>query len=252
MDYNPLKTKKGNTLRIGYLEDEQSQAELVKSWLAGEGFAVTHASTGRDFIHLLSDNPVDLLILDWQLPDMEGLDVLASIRGQLNSNVPVLFATQRDAEIDIVKALHAGADDYLIKPLRKAELLARLNALARRAGVTKEDSCLTLGPISLDSASQLVTVNGDLVKLTPKDYQLAYCMLKNVGKLLSRDYLLREVWGIDATLNTRTVDVHISRIRRSLNIGPEIGYCIKTVYQHGYRLEKLESLVPVDSQPIPS
>jgi DNA-binding response OmpR family regulator len=247
MDYNSLKAKKGNeTLRIGYLEDEQSQAELVKSWLAGEGFVVTHAATGRDFIHLLNDNPVDLLILDWQLPDMEGLDVLASIRGQLNSNVPVLFATQRDAEADIVRALQAGADDYLIKPLRKAELLARLNSLARRAGVTTEDARLTLGPILLDSASESVTINGDLVKLTPKDYKLAYCMLKNVGKLLSRDYLLREVWGIDATLNTRTVDVHVSRIRRSLNIGPEIGYCIKTVYQHGYRLEKLEALMPVE------
>lgn len=233
-------------MRIGYLEDEKSQADLVKSWLLGEGFAVTHADTGRGFINLLTDNPVDMLILDWQLPDMEGVDVLASVRNQLNSNVPVIFATQRDAEADIVRALQAGADDYLVKPLRKGELLARLESLARRAGVTTDETRLTLGPIVLDNAAQKVTVNGELVKLTPKDYQLAYCMLRNVGKLLSRDYLLREVWGIDASLNTRTVDVHVSRIRRSLNIGPEIGYCIKTVYQHGYRLEKIQTLEVVE------
>lgn len=233
-------------MRIGYLEDEQSQAELVKSWLLGEGFEVNHADTGREFIRLLTDNPVDMLILDWQLPDMEGVDVLASVRNQLNSNVPVIFATQRDAEADIVKALQAGADDYLVKPLRKGELLARLDSLARRAGVTNNDSRIELGPITLDNAAQIVTVNGEVVKLTPKDYQLACCMLRNVGKLLSRDYLLREVWGIDASLNTRTVDVHVSRIRRSLNIGPEIGYCIKTVYQHGYRLEKIEAMEEVE------
>lgn len=233
-------------MRIGYLEDEQSQAELVKSWLLGEGFEVNHADTGREFIRLLTDNPVDMLILDWQLPDMEGVDVLAFVRNQLNSNVPVIFATQRDAEADIVKALQAGADDYLVKPLRKGELLARLDSLARRAGVTNNDSRIELGPITLDNAAQIVTVNGEVVKLTPKDYQLACCMLRNVGKLLSRDYLLREVWGIDASLNTRTVDVHVSRIRRSLNIGPEIGYCIKTVYQHGYRLEKIEAMEEVE------
>lgn len=233
-------------MRIGYLEDEQSQAELVKSWLLGEGFEVNHADTGREFIRLLTDNPVDMIILDWQLPDMEGVDVLASVRNQLNSNVPVIFATQRDAEADIVKALQAGADDYLVKPLRKGELLARLDSLARRAGVTNNDSRIELGPITLDNAAQIVTVNGEVVKLTPKDYQLACCMLRNVGKLLSRDYLLREVWGIDASLNTRTVDVHVSRIRRSLNIGPEIGYCIKTVYQHGYRLEKIEAMEGVE------
>ena len=233
-------------MRIGYLEDEQSQAELVKSWLLGEGFEVNHADAGREFIRLLTDNPVDMLILDWQLPDMEGVDVLAFVRNQLNSNVPVIFATQRDAEADIVKALQAGADDYLVKPLRKGELLARLDSLARRAGVTNNDSRIELGPITLDNAAQIVTVNGEVVKLTPKDYQLACCMLRNVGKLLSRDYLLREVWGIDASLNTRTVDVHVSRIRRSLNIGPEIGYCIKTVYQHGYRLEKIEAMEEVE------
>ena len=229
-------------MRIGYLEDESSQAELVKSWLLAAGYEVFHAGNGADFIRLLTENPVDMLILDWQLPDMEGVDVLNAVRNQLNLRLPVVFATQRDAEADIVRALQAGADDYLVKPLRQAELLARLVSIARRAGVQDDERLLELGPITLDTVAQEIKLDGALVKMTPKDYQLAYCLLRNVGKLLSREYLLREVWGIDAPLNTRTVDVHISRIRRSLNIVPEMGYCIKTVYQHGYRLEKVEAL----------
>lgn len=229
-------------MRIGYLEDEQSQAELIISWLESEQFAVTHAATGAAFIKALQQNPVDLLILDWQLPDMEGVEVLASIRQQLKLDAPVIFATQRDAEADIVRALKAGADDYLIKPLRKAELLARLEALARRAGVNPEEKTIVVGPIVINTADESVFVDGELVKLTPKDYRLACCLLRNVGKLLSREYLLREVWGIDASLNTRTVDVHVSRVRRSLNLVPEKGYCVKTVYQHGYRLEKVGRL----------
>jgi len=232
-------------MRIGYLEDQQSQSDLVISWLEGEGFEVVHGATGADFIKALRHNPVDLMLLDWQLPDMEGLEVLSIVRQQLNLRVPVIFATQRDAEQDIVEALRSGADDYLIKPLRKAELLARLGALARRAGVNTNDTKITVGPIVIDLSREMIEVDGDPVKLTPKDYQLACCLLKNVGKLLSREYLLREVWGINAPLNTRTVDVHVSRVRRSLNLVPEMGYCVKTVYQHGYRLEKVGRLPEV-------
>ena len=232
-------------MRIGYLEDEQSQADLVIEWLHAEGFSVVHGATGQAFINLLKNNPVDLLILDWQLPDMEGVAALGTIKNQLELHVPVIFATQRDAEADIVKALQSGADDYLVKPLRRAELIARVEALARRAGVGSQDNQLKVGHIVVDFASATILVEGQPVKLTPKDYKLACCLLKNVGKLLSREYLLREVWGIDAPLNTRTVDVHISRVRRSLKLLPEVGYCVKTVYQHGYRLEKVGELSEV-------
>jgi len=232
-------------MRIGYLEDQQAQAELVISWLEDRGYEVFHSATGAEFIKTLVDNPVDLLVLDWQLPDMEGVEVLRNIRQQLQIDAPVIFATQRDAETDIVRALECGADDYLVKPLRQAELLARLEALARRAGVGVSSDFIELGPIVIDTASEKVTVNDNTVKLTPKDYKLACCLLRNIGKLLSRDYLLREVWGIDAPINTRTVDVHVSRVRRALNLVPEVGYCVKTVYQHGYRLEKVGELKTV-------
>ena len=122
-------------MRIGYLEDQPSQAALVISWLEARGFTVWHADNGGEFLRMLVDNPVDVLILDWQLPDMEGVDVLRKVRHQLELDVPVIFTTQRDAEGDIVTALQSGADDYLVKPLRQAELLARLEALGRRVGV---------------------------------------------------------------------------------------------------------------------
>lgn len=226
-------------MRIAYLEDDPSQMELVKSWLETEGYEVLHRDSGDAFIKMLRDDPVDLFILDWQLPDMEGTDVLTKIREDLRLNTPVIFATQRDAEHDIVKALNAGADDYIKKPLGKSELLARIDAIARRSGLSSNETTIEVDAIQIDLDAETISVAGEPVKMTPKDYKLAVCLLKNLGKMLSREYLLREVWGIDAPLNTRTVDVHVSRVRRSLNLVPENGYLIKTIYQHGYRLERV-------------
>lgn len=232
-------------MRVAYLENEPFQAAQVRSWLAAAGHRVLYTDSSDEFLEQLAEHPVDILLLNCQLPDMSGDDLLEAIRHRLNISVPVIFVAYGYYESDLVRALGSGADDYFIKPLHRAELLARLDSLARRAGISRRDAHLALGPIVLDGRAGTVTVNGKRAKLTPKDYQLTYCMLKNVGKLLSRDYLLREVWGIDAPLNTRTVDVHISRIRRSLHIGPEMGYCIRTVYQQGYRLEKIQELAAV-------
>lgn len=227
-------------MRISIVEDDHAQAQLVKQWLEGEGHEVDHYPDSRVFVRSFHEYPRDLLILDWEMPNLTGIDVLRSVRGTLSSDIPVLFATQRDNEEDVVAALKSGADDYLVKPLRHAELVARIDALKRRSGFADETDILELGPVVINTKAETVTLHGEPVKLTQKDYQLAICMLKNIGKVLSREYLLKEVWGVDVSLHTRTVDVHVSRIRRSLNIGPEIGYCIKTIYQHGYRLEKVE------------
>lgn len=227
-------------MRIGYLEDEASQSELVLSWLKANGHDVFHYDTGQGLIDFLSTNPVDMLLLDWQLPDMEGVDVLGKVRESLKLKMPVIFATQRDAEGDIVKALTLGADDYIVKPLREGELLARLTALARRTGINSDDQTFEVKNIEVDLNREQISLSGEIVKMTPKDYNLSVCLLKNIGKLLSREFLLKEVWGIDAQINTRTVDVHVSRVRRSLGLIPENGFCIRTIYQHGYRLELLD------------
>ncbi|MDF1724961.1 MAG: response regulator transcription factor, partial [Alcanivorax sp.] len=132
--------------------------------------------------------------------------------------------------------------DYMVKPTKQAELLARIAALGRRAGVSDMDdeTALTVGPWTVDRSRRQILLADEPVKLTDKDYELASYLFQNVGKLMSRAHLLEKVWGIMTPIESRTVDVHISRIRRSLQIRPEQGYRIKTVYQHGYRLEPIE------------
>ena len=229
-------------MHIGYLEDDLDQAAMVKLWLEATSHECSHFDRSTDFIQQVKLGNFDLLILDWELPDMNGVEVLQVIRSTINPSIPVLFCTQRDAEEDVVRALETGADDYMVKPVREAELKARIEALARRAGVVDaERESSTLGPYSFDIVSRSATLGGEAVTLTEKDFDLAVCLFTNVGRVLSRKHLLETIWGVTAEVNTRTVDVHISRIRKSLKIAPENGYRVKTVYQHGYRLESVGS-----------
>lgn len=225
-------------LTIGILEDELPQARMLSDWLADAGYDTFHCDTGNAFLTELENASADLLILDWQLPDCEGIDVLANLRDTQAFTGPIVFATAKDSEEDIVRGLSAGADDYIVKPLRRAELLARLTALLRRSGSPQSQS-IKLGPVELDLDEHRAFLDGEEVKLTATEFKLAACVFKREGKLLSREFLLSEVWGVDAELDTRTVDVHMSRIRKLLKIGPTMGYCIKTIYRHGYRLEAL-------------
>ncbi len=226
-------------MKIALLEDDAAQAKMVCFWLVEAGHEVVHYERGGALLDEFSQRHFDFLIFDWQLPDRDGIDVLTVVRRQYDQQIPILFTTQRDSEQDIVRALEQGADDYLVKPLRQAELLARVIALGRRAGVGQETSKIQVGEIVIDKTHADVTVNGNPAKLTDKEFQLALCLLENEGRLLSREYLLKQIWGVEASLNTRTVDIHVSRVRRELKIGPEMGYRIKTVYQHGYRFEKI-------------
>ena len=227
-------------MRIAYLEDDMAQAELVTHWLKEAGHNCIHMASGREFMSLLRRDTFDILVLDWEVPDMNGYAVLEEVRA--SGNRPVLFATQRDDESSIVGALSQGADDYMVKPTKQAELLARISALGRRAGVSEmdEETALSVGPWTVDRSRRQILLDEDAIKLTDKDYELACYLFQNVGKLMSRAHLLEKVWGIMTPIESRTVDVHISRIRRSLHIRPERGYRIKTVYQHGYRLEPIE------------
>ena len=228
-------------MRIAYLEDDMAQAELITHWLKEAGHNCIHMASGREFMSLLRRDTFDILVLDWEVPDMNGYAVLEEVRASGN-RTPVLFATQRDDESSIVGALSQGADDYMVKPTKQAELLARISALGRRAGVSEmdEETALSVGPWTVDRSRRQILLDEDAIKLTDKDYELACYLFQNVGKLMSRAHLLEKVWGIMTPIESRTVDVHISRIRRSLHIRPERGYRIKTVYQHGYRLEPIE------------
>lgn len=233
-------------MRIALLEDELEQARHIQLILAEPGHQCDSFQTGQSFMSAVQHRSYDLLILDWQIPDMTGIDVLRSVRVQLNWPIPVVFLTQRDSEQDIVQALDAGADDYLSKPARPAELLARIKALVRRINPENEKELLNFGPFEIDTQQRTISLNGKTLTLTDKDFDLSVFLFQNQGRLLTREMLLERVWGVTHDINTRTVDTHMSRLRRRLGLNPENGFRIKTIYQRGYRLEAMLVSTPVD------
>jgi two-component system response regulator RegX3 len=228
-------------MRIALLEDDQDQSDLVCTWLKAAGHSCHAYLLGKDLVREAQRETFDLFLLDWEVPGMSGADVLLWIRANIAEPVPVLFVTARQREEDIVHALSSGADDYMVKPLGKFELLARIDALVRRARpVPRADTeVLDFGRLSVDCHSRQVKLDGEEVTMTQKDYELAVFLLRNVGRLLSRGYIMEAVWGQSADLNTRTVDTHVSRIRGKLQLTPENGWRLSAVYQHGYRLEQV-------------
>jgi DNA-binding response OmpR family regulator len=226
-------------MRIALLEDEPEQSQHVQDVICESGHFCDAFETGQAFLSSVLHNNYDLLVLDWQIPDMTGLEVLKNVRVQINWPVPVLFLTQRDSEADIVCALDAGADDYLAKPARAAELIARINALSRRSQFAQNVTQLCFGPFVVNTQYRSVELHGEALTLTDKDYELILFLFQNQGRLLTRDALLERVWGFNRNINTRTVDTHISRLRRRLGLNPDNGFRIKTIYQRGYRLEAL-------------
>ena len=228
-------------MRIALLEDERDQADLVCAWLKGAGHSCHVFVLGKDLVREAQRETFDLFLLDWGVPGMSGAEVLAWIRANITEPIPVLFVTARQREEDIVHALSNGADDYMTKPLGKLELLARIDALGRRARPSqrKEDELIEFGRLSVDCRKRQMKLDGAEVAMTQKDYDLALFMLRNVGRLLSRGYILEAVWGQSAEINTRTVDTHVSRIRGKLQLTPENGWRLSAVYQHGYRLERV-------------
>ncbi len=230
-------------MRIALLEDEQDQADLVCAWLKAAGHSCHAYMLGRDLVREAQRETFDLFLLDWEVPGMSGAEVLVWIRANIAEPVPVLFVTARQREEDIVHALSSGADDYMVKPLGKLELLARIDALARRTrpNLNQPEESIDFGRLRVDCRNRQVWLGGEEVAMTQKDYELALFLLRNVGRLLSRGYILEAVWGQSADINTRTVDTHISRIRGKLQLTPENGWRLLAVYQHGYRLERVEA-----------
>jgi two-component system response regulator RegX3 len=228
-------------MRIALLEDEQDQADLVSAWIKAAGHNCHVFMRGKDLVREAQRETFDLFLLDWEVPGMSGAEVLVWIRANIAEPVPVLFVTARQREEDIVHALSSGADDYMVKPLGKLEVLARIDALARRARPSQraDEGLLEFGRLSVDGRNRQVRLDGREVTMTQKDYELAVFMLRNIGRLLSRGHILEAVWGQSAELNTRTVDTHVSRIRGKLELTPESGWRLSAVYQHGYRLERV-------------
>lgn len=227
-------------MRIAYLEDDADQAALIRRWLEGAGHSCHHFDRGHALRRSLARESFDLYILDWHLPDVDGLEVLKEIRAR-SPRSPVIFATARGRDDDIAHALQAGADDYIAKPVRQGELLGRIQAVARRAQgeAAAAPERLELPPFTIERRERRILRGGQPVALTDREYELALFLFQNVGKLLSRSHLQEAVWGLGAKAQTRTVDTHMSRLRSKLGLTEENGWLLASVHQFGYRLERV-------------
>lgn len=226
--------------RIALLEDDESQRELIERFLRDAGYLCSSFSAGRALQRSLSKDSYDACLLDWEVPDLSGEELLIWMRAHLKEHVPVLFVTARASEDDIVRALDLGADDYMIKPVGERELVARLGALLRRArGRRVKSRFLDVHEFRFDHEMRVVTRHGLPVKVTSKDFDVALFLLTNMGRLLSRSHLYEVIWGRTANINTRTVDTHVSRVRVKLGLVQENGWQVTPIYQYGYRLQRI-------------
>lgn len=229
-------------MHIGLAEDDPDQMNVLRLWLAGAGHTTAECGSVAGFIDLLKKERFELLVIDWMLPDGTGADVLQWARGNLGWELPILVLTARDDEATVVAALQAGADDYVVKPPKPMELLARVAALGRRVrgGALP---VLRLGAFEIDIQRQRLLLDGEPVVLTQKEFDLSAYLFQNPGKLLSRDHLLNKIWGIHADVDTRTVDTHISRLRKKLGLDGSKGWKLVPVYGVGYRFERTDAQV---------
>jgi len=220
-------------MRVLVVEDDQEAARLLARGLREEGWVVDVAHSGETGDEMASVNSYDAIVLDWLLPDRDGIAVCRSLRAS-GLHVPILLLTARDAVEDRVLGLNAGADDYLTKPFAFAELLARLHALLRRSELTRP-VLLTVGDLTLDPKSHVVTRGGAPIGLTPREYAILETLMRRAGEVVSRVHLGESVWENDLDSLTNLVDVHMSHLRRKVDRGgmPPL---IHTVRGYGYRL----------------
>jgi len=222
--------------RILVVEDDPDIAELVVRYARKAGYAADHVVSGRDAIASITDRIPDLIVLDLMLPHVDGLDVCRAVRSNdKTAAVPIIMLTARADESERIVGLELGADDYLAKPFSPNELVARIRALLRRAArpATAAGPRVTYGGIAVDTERHTVSLNDALVTLTAKEFLLLEYLLKHRGRVLSRDVLLTDVWGYKYTGGTRTVDVHVRRLREKL---PTLEDALVTIKQFGYKL----------------
>jgi two-component system response regulator RegX3 len=222
--------------RILVVEDEEALADSVRYNLEREGYTVSVATDGRRAVERFRAESPSLVILDLMLPELSGLDVCRTIRAE--SDVPIIMVTAKDSEADKVTGLELGADDYVTKPFSVRELVSRVRANLRRVrpqAAPPADEILTGGPVRMDVGRHEVVIRGEMASLPPKEFELLEALLRRKGRLLTRDFLIEEVWGADYYGDTRTLDVHVKRLRRKLEQDPHEPVHLVTVRGLGYK-----------------
>ena len=229
-------------MRIAIADDDQDVVAFLKSIVEEMGHVAVTFSDGSAISQSLMRETYDLLILDWSMPKKDGLETLKWMQTALQERPPVIMLTNRTAKKDISDALNAGADDYVTKPEDRSVIMARINAMLRRnAGSGAFDTKVTYGKYLFDRIEQTVAYDDQLISMTAKEFELADLFFRNRDRTLSRNYIMETIWRTNAALATRTLDMHISRVRSKLDLKPENGFRIFTVFGYGYRLETMDA-----------
>ena len=220
---------------IYIVEDDKNIREIEMFALKNSGYAVEEFENAKSFFSRSAEKVPDLVLLDIMLPDMDGLEIVKKLRSRPDTvRVPIILVTAKTTELDKVKGLDIGADDYLTKPFGVMELISRVKALLRRSRALQDDKQMVLGDITLDSERREVHVGGELCELTFKEFELLKLLMVNAGIVLHRDTIMSDVWGTDYEGESRTLDMHIKTLRQKLG---EAGNMIKTVRNVGYKME---------------
>lgn len=223
------------TATIGLVEDDATQAAIIAAMIERAGMECLHYAGEMDFRRRMGPESIDLLLLDWNLPGVSGLQLLKELR-ESGVGFPIVFLTGNDSEHDIVTGLQSGADDYIIKPARAAELIARVNAALRRAHPETATTIHDVAPFGFDLTRRQLTLDGEVVDLTEREFDLLVYLFQRRGKLVSRETLLSQVWRVGPNVATRSIDTYVSRLRKRLGLGGTGHWRLEGVYQHGYRL----------------
>ena len=223
-------------MRILHLDDDPLQLDVVRHWLEPAGHVISSCASGTEALKAIERETYDMALLDWMVPDVSGEEVLRRIRSR-DRSMPVIFATANGEETEIAHILSIGADDYLVKPLRRLEFIARLDALARRAMPAAVEEVIAAPPYELDVRVRKARLAGREVELAPRIFELAVLLFRRRGELVSRAHIYEQVWRRREEVQTRTVDTHVSRLRGALELDGRHGWRLASVYQLGYRLE---------------
>jgi len=237
------------TLQIGLVEDDPTQAKIIGTLVRNAGMDCLHYASELEFRRRMGPESIDLLLLDWNLPGVSGLDLLRELR-QANSVLPVVFLTGNDQESDIVTGLQAGADDYIVKPARPGELVARIRAALRRATPPNAPPLIEdAEPFAFDLERRRLTLRGEPVELTDREFDLLVFLFQRRGKVVSRETLLSQVWRVGPNVTTRSIDTYVSRLRKRLDLQGDSEWRLEGIYQHGYRLVRThpEDPIPLDA-----
>lgn len=228
-------------MRAFLVEDDVQLAELMSVWLEVETIDSTCFYDGKSVLDALGNQSCDLIVLDWNLPDIQGDELLFKIRNKIGWETPIIFTSSRTEKDSIVTALENGANDYITKPIDRKEWVARVR-LQLRQKLKQQSTNKTLlqyDNISINTETHSIAVNSTVIRITPKEYEVALQLFANIGEVVSRDAMMKNVWGYSDSINTRTVDTHISRIRKKLKLIPANKWSLTSIYSFGYRLERL-------------